>query len=64
MLELAGDADLRRQYASAARQGLTGSFDIRQMVVDLDRTYLSLLREQAGESAVAFRMRAARGAAS
>lgn len=43
MLELAGDELLRRRCVAEARRRVGSEFDIRRMVSELERTYLSLL---------------------
>ncbi len=45
LMALVADPELRSRVVAAARERLDASFDIRQMVLDLDRLYLSLLRE-------------------
>ena len=44
VLELVADEALRRQCVAHGKQVLGRRFDIHQMVRDLDRTYLQLLR--------------------
>ena len=43
LLQLAGDDSLRQRCVAAGRSRVDGSFDIRNMVGELDRLYLSLL---------------------
>jgi glycosyltransferase involved in cell wall biosynthesis len=45
VLRMLGDAGLARACVGAARQRLDASFDVRQMLGDLERTYLELLRD-------------------
>ena len=46
LLELAGDARLRRRCGRLARERVDARFDIRRMVRRLDRIYLSLLETE------------------
>jgi glycosyltransferase involved in cell wall biosynthesis len=48
VLELARDPSLGRRCVDGARGRLTGSFDIHEMVRELDRLYLSLLADARG----------------
>ncbi len=45
LLELAADPRLRERYATAGRLALGRAFDIRNMVRDIERLYISLLEE-------------------
>jgi glycosyltransferase involved in cell wall biosynthesis len=44
VLRMAADRELRERCVARGRERLGAAFDIRRMVIDLDRTYLSLLR--------------------